>query len=103
VELASLLPIVAIALLFWLLVIRPQSRKARELRDLQSALNVGDRVMLTSGIYGTVHELGEDSVDVEIAPGTVITVVRPAIGRVVPPVEEPVDETATDKPVTEED
>ena len=50
-ELASLLPIVGIALLFWLLLIRPAQRRQRETRQMQSSLEVGDEVMLTSGIY----------------------------------------------------
>ena len=45
-ELASLLPLVAIGLLFWLLLIRPQSRRQRDVRQMQAALNVGDHVML---------------------------------------------------------
>ena len=82
------LPLIAIALLFWLLVIRPQGRRQRELRDLQSSLSVGDEVMLTSGIVGHVRSLDEEHAMVEVAPGTTIKVVRGAIGTVVPPVDE---------------
>ena len=46
--LVSLLPLVAIALLFWLLIIRPQSRRQKEIARMQGALAVGDEVMLTS-------------------------------------------------------
>ena len=83
-ELASLLPLVAIALLFWLLIIRPASRRQKDQARMQSALNLGDRVMLTSGIFGTVTELADDRLEVEIAPGVVVTVARGAIGSVVP-------------------
>ncbi|WP_193611840.1 preprotein translocase subunit YajC [Nocardioides lijunqiniae] len=84
-ELVQLLPLVGIALLFWLLVIRPASRRQRELGRMQSSLSVGDEVMLTSGIYGTLRELEDDRVQVEIATGVVINVARGAIGNVVPP------------------
>lgn len=83
-ELAQLLPLVGIALLFWLLVIRPASRRQRELTRMQSSLSVGDEVMLTSGIYGTLVELTDDRVAVAIAEGVVIHVARGAIGTVVP-------------------
>ncbi|MCY7394898.1 MAG: preprotein translocase subunit YajC [Nocardioides sp.] len=81
------LPLIAIALLFWLLIIRPQSRRARDLQRLQSSLEVGDRVMLTSGIHGTVTGLDEDSAHVEIAEAVVIQVARGAIGTVAPRTE----------------
>ena len=83
-ELASLLPLVGIALLFWLLLIRPAQRRQREMRRMQSALAVGDEVMLTSGIYATVRTLADDSVEVEVSPGVVVRVARGAVGSVVP-------------------
>jgi preprotein translocase subunit YajC len=54
-ELASFLPLVAIALLFWLMVVRPASRRQKAVAQLQANLQPGQRVMLTSGIYGTVR------------------------------------------------
>jgi len=81
-ELASLLPLVGIALLFWVLMIRPAQRRQRNLRQMQSSLSVGDEVMLTSGIYGVLRSLGDDRIDVEIAPGTVVAVARGAVGSV---------------------
>ena len=61
-ELVSFLPLVAIALLFWLMVIRPASRRQKELARIQSALQVGQRVMLSSGIFGTVTGVVDDRV-----------------------------------------
>ncbi|GEP38486.1 hypothetical protein NPS01_21490 [Nocardioides psychrotolerans] len=52
---------------------------------MQSALSVGDEVMLTSGVYGTLRELNDDRVGVEIAPGVVIHVARGAVGTVTQP------------------
>ena len=82
-DLVAFLPLIGIALVFWLLVIRPQSRRQRELRDMQSSLEVGERVMLTSGIYGTLREVGDETVAVEIADGVSITVARGAVGQLV--------------------
>jgi preprotein translocase subunit YajC len=83
-ELVSLLPLVAIALLFWLLIIRPASRRQKEQVRMQSSLNLGDQVMLTSGIFGTITELTDERLMVEVAPGVTIRVARGAIGSVVP-------------------
>ena len=74
------LPLVGIVLLFWLFIIRPQSRRQKELRSMQSSLSVDDEVMLTSGVYATVREIEDDHVKVEIAEGVVIKVARGAVG-----------------------
>jgi preprotein translocase subunit YajC len=81
---STLLPLIAIALVFWLLIIRPQSRRQRELRDMQGSLSVGDEVVLTSGIHGVVHGLDDAIVQVEVATGVVVRVARAAIGIVIP-------------------
>ena len=73
--------LVAIGLLFYLFLIRPQTRRQREVRQMQSALNLGDQVMLTSGIYGEVRSLDDDRVRVEIAPDVVVEVARGAVGQ----------------------
>ena len=96
-DLVAFLPLIGIALVFWLLVIRPQSRRQRELRHMQATLEVGERVMLTSGVYGTLREVGDQTVAVEIADGVTITVARAAVGQVVErdrPEEVRPDETA---------
>ena len=103
-DLVAFLPLIGIALVFWLLVIRPQSRRQRELRDMQSSLEVGERVMLTSGIYGTLREVGDQTVEVEIADGVAITVARAAVGQVVErTLPGGPDDTPTDGPRTAEE
>ena len=59
-ELVSFLPLVAIALLFWLMVVRPASRRQKNLARIQSELQPGQRVMLSSGIFGTVTSIADD-------------------------------------------
>ena len=110
-ELASLLPLVGIAVLFWLLLIRPAQRRQRDLRTMQSSLEVGDEVMLTSGIFGVLRSLDDDRMSVELAPGVVVEVARGAVGQKVPPVEraaeerteDPVDESGTASHPTPDD
>ena len=90
---STLLPLIAIALVFWLLIIRPQSRRQRELRDMQASLSVGDEVVLTSGIHGVVRGVDDDVAQVEIASGVTIRVARAAIGIVIPTDDDPVPDT----------
>ncbi|MBZ5741177.1 preprotein translocase subunit YajC [Nocardioides mangrovi] len=78
----ELLPLVGIVLLFWLFIIRPASRRQKEMRTMQSSVSVGDEIVLTSGVYGTVRELDDEHVHLEIAPGVTIKVARGAIGTV---------------------
>ncbi|MBJ7359429.1 preprotein translocase subunit YajC [Nocardioides sp.] len=81
---STVLPLIAIALVFWLLIIRPQSRRQRELRDMQASLTVGDEVVLTSGIHGVVRGVDDAVAQVEVATGVTIRVARAAIGIVIP-------------------
>ena len=85
----ELLPLVGIALLFWLFIIRPQSRRQKELASMQSSLTVGDEVVLTSGVYGVVEGLDDDHVLLRIAEGVTVKVARGAVGTVANPVERP--------------
>src|SRR3954453_14128522 len=82
-DLAGLLPFVLIALVFWFLIVRPQRRRQRELASTQSALGPGSEVMLGSGIFGTVASLDEETLQIELAPGTVVKVARQAVVRVI--------------------
>jgi len=95
-DLAGLLPLVVLALLFWFLLVRPQSRRRRELVHMQSTLEVGDAVMLASGIYATVRRLEDDVAWVEIAEGVTVKVARGAVGEVVREQAAPADAARTD-------
>ncbi|WP_236794562.1 preprotein translocase subunit YajC [Amycolatopsis sp. GM8] len=74
---------------------RKQKRAAQEQKNLQSSLSEGDRVMTTSGMYGTVADTSDDTtIDVEIAPGVVTTWLRQAVReKVAPAVDEEFEET----------
>jgi preprotein translocase subunit YajC len=86
------LPLVGIALLFWLFIIRPTSKRQRELRTMQSSLDVGDEVVLTSGIFGTVQSVEDGEVHLEIATGVTVKVARAAIGSIAAKHDEPAEE-----------
>lgn len=97
-SLGALLPFVLIALVFWLLIVRPQRRRQQSMAATQKALRVGTEVMLGSGIYGTVAAADDEetTILVEVAPGTVLKVARQAVIRVIEPVAD--DVSADDGP-----
>ncbi|MGH3446476.1 MAG: preprotein translocase subunit YajC [Nocardioidaceae bacterium] len=93
-DLAQFLPIVVLVVLAYLLLIRPARKRARATSDLQSALSVGDQVMLNSGIFGTVQRVADDKVGLEVANGVVLEVHRAAVGKIIHDEPEVVDPTA---------
>jgi preprotein translocase subunit YajC len=73
---------------------RKQKRAAAEAKNLQASLSEGDRVMTTSGLYGTVADTSDETtIDVEIAPGVVTTWLRQAVRERVAPAVDEVEET----------
>jgi preprotein translocase subunit YajC len=58
---------------------RKQKRAAAQQSAMQGSLSYGDRVMTTSGLYGTVVTTSTDSIDIEIAPGVVTSWLRAAV------------------------
>jgi preprotein translocase subunit YajC len=80
----TLLFFILIPLGMYFLMIRPQQRRARELRQMQSALAPGAEVMTGSGIYGTVTEIDpqDDTVVLEISSEVHVRFARAAISRV---------------------
>ncbi len=77
----SVFPLVLIFVIFYFLLIRPQQRRARQQRQLLSDIDVGDEVVTIGGIHGTVRSIDEDDMELEIAPGTVVTFVKSAVAR----------------------
>ena len=73
------------ALAFYFLLWRPQQKRMNAVRQLQGALQENDEVMTTSGMFGRVARLGDDDLDLEIAPGVTIRMARGAISQRVLP------------------
>jgi preprotein translocase subunit YajC len=74
--------IIVAFLLLWLIVVRPQRRRQNQQQQMLGDLRVGDEVLTAGGIYGTVLQLEEDQVTVEIAPNVEVQVARRAIAGV---------------------
>ena len=72
--------LVVLAGVFYFLIWRPQQRRVATMRALQSSLELGDEVITTGGVYGTITALRDDHIEIEIAPNVVVKVARGAIG-----------------------
>lgn len=83
-SLLSLLPLVLIFVVFYFLLIRPQTKRQKEHREMVSALKVGDEVTTAGGLLGKVTEAKENFVRVELADNVVVTVQRHTISAVMP-------------------
>jgi preprotein translocase subunit YajC len=88
-DLAGLLPLLLILVVFYLLILRPARNRQREALRLQRSLAVGQQVMTTAGLYATVTGLDDDAVILETSPGVTSRWSRAAVARVLPVAGEP--------------
>ncbi len=80
----SFLPLVALFVAFYFMLIRPQTKKAKEHRDMVSKLAVGDEVATAGGIIGRISEAGEIYLSLEVARDVTIKVQRFQITQLLP-------------------
>jgi len=66
---------------FYALLVRPQRRNMAAHQALMAQLHEGDEVMTMGGIFGRIHRLDDDIIDLEISPGTSVRVAKSAISR----------------------
>ena len=67
----------------YFMIVRPTQRRRREVQTVQRSLGVGDEVLTTAGLYGTVVALDDQSVTIEVSPGVTNRYVRQAVSQVV--------------------
>lgn len=81
--LVAFLPLLLMGVVFYFLLIRPQSQRRRAQMQMQSDIEVGDEIVTTAGIYGTITEIDDDFgiVTVEVAPNTEIRMARAAVAQ----------------------
>jgi preprotein translocase subunit YajC len=80
--LMTLLPFVAIIVIFYFIMIRPQNKKQKETQKMLAALKKGDRVVTIGGIHGTIQSVKEQSVIVKVDENTKIEFNRGAISGI---------------------
>ncbi len=80
----SFLPLIVIFVIFYFLLIRPQQKKAKEHKQMVTALAKGDEVITSGGLLGRITDLGDDFVTLEVAAGVEVKTQRQAIGSLLP-------------------
>ncbi len=80
--LLQIAPLVALFILFYFLLIRPQQRRLKQHRDMVASVKRGDSVVLASGVIGKVVRVEPEEVQVEIAPNTNVRVVKGMLSEV---------------------
>ncbi|UOQ86130.1 preprotein translocase subunit YajC [Gracilibacillus salinarum] len=81
--LATFGPLVLMIVIFYFLLIRPQQKKQKQVRQMQSELKKGDKIVTIGGFHGIVHALDEDSLVLITGDGTKLTYDRSAVRDVV--------------------
>lgn len=103
---STLVMIALMVVAFYLLILRPQKKRQLEMQRTLRSLEPGDRVLLGSGLFGTIVTLGERQAVLEISPGVELTVLKQAIVRRATEADEDaaddelVDDSADDTAVT---
>ena len=75
----QLLPFALVLAIFYFIILLPMKRRQRKVSDFLSGLKVGDQVVTSGGIYGTITRLGEQSLQIQIAERVRVDVSRNAI------------------------
>lgn len=82
--LMSLLPLVVIFVLFYFVLIRPQTKRAKEHKAMVEAISKGDEVVTNGGLLGRVAAVSDNFVKVELAEGISVHVQRHAVAQLMP-------------------
>lgn len=85
----SIIMIVALFVIFYFFMIRPQNKERKRMRDFINALSVGDKVRTASGVYGKIKEIKETVVLLEVADNVKIKIDK---NYIVAPAEAPVQD-----------
>jgi len=70
--------------IMYFMIIRPQTKKAKEHQALLDGLRKGDEIATASGILGKIHKMDDNFVQLKVAENTIITIQRHAVGSVMP-------------------
>ncbi|MEO6093182.1 MAG: preprotein translocase subunit YajC [Novosphingobium sp.] len=79
------LPLVAMGVIFWFLILRPQMRRQKEQQTKIAGLKKGDQVLTGGGLVGKVIRVDESYIDLEIAPNVKVKALKSTVADVLPP------------------
>lgn len=88
----ALLLLLGVLLFSYLILVRPQRNRMKQLQKTQASLTPGAEVMTTAGLYATVVDFDDETVTLETAPGVHNRYVRAAVAKIITPGDETVDE-----------
>ena len=77
----ALLPFLLIGAAFYFLIIRPQRKRQAEQQSMLRRVSEGDEIVTIGGFHGRIVSLEEDTMELELAPGVIVTMARTAISR----------------------
>ncbi|NNF99757.1 MAG: preprotein translocase subunit YajC [Desulfobacteraceae bacterium] len=86
---ASFIPIILMFVIFYFLLIRPQQKKAKEHREMVSALKKGDRVVTSGGLHGRITGVSDNTLTVEIAEKVRVKISRANVSALAQPAQTP--------------
>ena len=90
--LVGILPWLLIFVIFYVLLIRPQQKRAKEHQAELSSIKKGDEVITGGGLRGRVTKVSEADVEVEIAQGVKVRAIKSTIAQVVRPTDKPAND-----------
>ncbi|OYW16518.1 MAG: preprotein translocase subunit YajC [Novosphingobium sp. 12-64-8] len=79
------LPLVAMAVIFYFLILRPQMRRQKQQAAKIAGIQKGDQVVTAGGLLGKVIRVDETTVELELGPNVRVRAVKSTIGDIVPP------------------
>lgn len=80
---AQFIPLILIFLIMYFLMIRPQQKRVKQHREMVAALKKGDQIVTQGGLIGKVASIRDDELEVEIAAGVKVRVVRSTVSQVI--------------------
>ena len=93
----NLIFLVLLVAVFYFMLIRPQKRRVDQHRRLVESLGDGDEIVTIGGMFGTITRLGTEDVELEIAPGTNIKILKSAVARKIGDEDEELEDEEVDE------
>lgn len=78
------LPLFALIVVFYFLILRPQQKRSKEVKNMLEALQKGDEVATTGGVLGRISKVGDTYVALEVAEGITLNVQKSAVQTILP-------------------
>jgi len=82
--LLSMLPLLAVFVVMYFIMIRPQMKRQKEHKAMMAAVSKGDEIVTTGGVLGKITKVGESILSIEVANGVELQIQRSAIVQVLP-------------------